>query len=201
MASRFGATGAVPFEKTTQFFHAHIVPHGSLPLSGTVLKAIAMQPSGWTSGKSDVFSALRAQPIRRQKSSKLRSTTRRRTPSTRNHCHSRCFQLPLISFRRPLLGSSEVGVRQSTVRALLPPTSTTSIPRRERWWLSSYADEARRHESAEALRSLPADRTTDQTVGRSAGVLYFVEKGTYCVILLYSVYLVTSARASIVGYY
>ena len=67
-------------------------------------------------------------------------------------------------------------MRQSTVRALLPPTSTTSIPRRERWWLSSYADEARRHESAEALRSLPADGKIDQTVGRSARVLYFIEQ-------------------------
>jgi hypothetical protein len=111
MARRFGATGAATFEKTTQFFHAHVVPHGSLPLPGTVLKAMGMRPSGWTSGKSDVFSALDEQPIRRQKSLKMHSTTRRRTPSTKNRYHSRRFQLPLISFERPLLGSAEVGVR------------------------------------------------------------------------------------------
>lgn len=32
------------------------------------------------------------------------------------------------------------------------------------------------YKSAEALRSLPADRKADKTVGRSAGVLYLIEK-------------------------
>lgn len=165
-ARRLGASGVAPFEETKHFYYTNNLPHKSLQLPGTVLMARVMQRCGWTSGKSDEFSAFDVQPIRRQKPLVLRSTMRRRRPAPKNHCHSRPFQLPLISFQSSLLGSAETGASPiSDSRAVascirdLHPAIVAQV-------FADARDEARPNQ----LRLCGCLLTERKSVKRSAGI-------------------------------
>lgn len=84
----------------------------------TVPKGSVMQRCGWTSGKSDDFSAFAADPITLQTSLLLRNTAQRRARATKSHCHSQHSQLPLISFQRCSPGSAEAAGPMSSCRAV-----------------------------------------------------------------------------------